>query len=413
MNKQWQTQSLLEEISAHPNLTQAWRKVRSNVARRRRAASCGVDDVSVAAFEQQWETNLEELRRSLVDGTYRPLPPKRVELGKPAGGKRVIGVLAVRDRVAQRAAQQVLEPLFEPHFLDCSYGFRPGRSTEDAIHRVLCYRQGGCGWVLDADVAACFDSLDHGLLLRFVEEQVKEPAVLDLIQSWLEVGLLHVDEVVKQQDSRLARLTDRAGSWLVEQVLPGQALPLDDDGYLPEEQWDHTWERQQTWKRIRSDIFLLGLTGLRPTLRRARPFARWLARRKRAVLGGTGVLGLATVASIWWMLRRWEPTGQGALQGGALSPLLANIYLHHFDQPMIESGHRLVRYADDFVICCEHQSEAEAVMGEAARCLGDLRLRLNVAKTQVVSFERGFRFLGRRIRGHNVKPPLNYRRKAR
>lgn len=410
MSEQWQTQSLLEEISALPNLTDAWRKVRFNVARRRRAASCGVDEVSVATFEQQWESNLEELQRTLLDRSYQPLPPKRVELGKPGGGKRVIGVLAVRDRVAQRAAQQVLEPIFEPHFLDCSYGFRQGRSTEDAVHQILCYRQGGCGWVLDADVAACFDSLDHRLLLRFVEKRVKEPAVLDLIQSWLEAGVLRVDEAVRQQDSRLNRLTDRAWLWLRQQLSPGRGLPLAEKTYLTEERWDTDWERQQTWKRVGSDLLLLALTGVRPTLRRARPLLRWLARRKRTVLGGTGVLSLATVGGIWYALRRWEPSGQGALQGGALSPLLANVYLHHFDRPMIEAGHRLVRYADDFVICCESRSQAEALVGDVARTLGDLRLRLNVEKTRVVSFERGFRFLGYRIHRHHVTPPLKYRR---
>lgn len=410
MNEQWQTQSLLEEISAPPNLTQAWRKVRSNVARRRRAASCGVDDISVATFEQQWESNLTDLHHSLLDGTYRPLPPKRVELGKPNGGKRVIGVLAVRDRVAQRAAQQVLEPIFEPHFLDCSYGFRPGRSTEDAVHQLLCYRQAGCRWVLDADVAACFDSLDHKLLLRFVERRVKEPAVLDLIQSWLEAGVLRVDEEVRQRDTRLNRLTEQAWVWIRHQITPGRALPMQEDIYLGEESWDADWERQQTWKRIGSDMLLLALTGVRPTLRRVRPLARWLARRKRAVLGSTGVLGLATLGGVWYALRRWEPQGRGALQGGALSPLLANVYLHHFDRPMIDAGHRLVRYADDFVICCESRAEAEARMGDVARTLSDLRLRLNVDKTQVISFDHGFRFLGYRIRGHKVTPPLKYRR---
>jgi retron-type reverse transcriptase len=98
------------------------------------------------------------------------------------------------------------------------------------------------------------------------------------------------------------------------------------------------------------------------------------------------------------------------LHGGALSPLLANVYLHNFDQPMIKAGNRLVRYADDFVICCESRAEAEARMGDVARTLSDLRLRLNIAKTRVTSFERGFRFLGYRIRGQKVTPPLKYRR---
>ncbi len=401
--------SLMERICAMPNLIAAWRRVRRNIACARRPHSCGVDAVSVAAFEQQWEANLEELRRSLLEGSYRPLPPKRVEMGKPGGGKRTIGVLAVRDRIAQRAAQQVLEPLFEPDFLDCSYGFRPGRSIEDAVHRVLCYRQAGCEWVFDADIAACFDSLDHRLLLHFVEERVQERAVLDLIQSWLETGILQVDGGASGTPGLWDRMMDRLFG-LLERRLSALPLPAEGDGVDPElEEWGSNWERREMWRRVGSDLLLLGLAAIRPTIRRARPVVRWLARRKQVVLGTTGFAGLAALAGLWWVLRRWEPTSRGTLQGGALSPLLANIYLHHFDLPMVERGHRLVRYADDFVICCETREEAESAGREAARILADLRLRLNPEKTRLVTFSRGFRFLGHRFRGVKVSPPLRPR----
>jgi hypothetical protein len=164
-------------------------------------------------------------------------------------------------------------------------------------------------------------------------------------------------------------------------------------------------ERRATWRRVRSDALLLGLTGVRPTLRRVRPLARWLARRKTAVLGGTGLVGAAALGGVAWLLSRWEPRGQGALQGGALSPLLANVYLHHFDQPITSAGYRLVRYADDFVICCKTRAEAEAAVNDVAHALSDLRLRLNLDKTRVVNFDRGFRFLGYHFRGHEAKPP--------
>lgn len=405
-------QSLIEAVYSQDNMTKAWRKVRANVALRQRTRSSGVDEVSVAAFEQQWESNLNELQRSLQDGTYRPLPPRRVELSKPGGGKRVIGVLAVRDRIAQRATQQVLEPVFEPQFLDCSYGFRPRRSVEDAIHRIMCYHQAGCEWVFAADIAACFDSLEHGRLLRFVEANVSDPVILDLIQSWLEVGLLEVDETARRSSGRVEQLLDK-----LMQIINGQpsvlTLPGQQDGYLTEDEWDvNGWrstEQPSLLQRAGTELFVLGLAGVKPVAARLRPLVRWLARRKRAVLGVTGTVGMLGLAGLWWGLQQWEPHGQGALQGGALSPLLANVYLHHFDQPLIEKGYHLVRFADDFVICCETRAEAEAAAGDAARVLSDLQLRLNIDKTRVASFERGFRFLGRQFRQHKVTPPLRKR----
>lgn len=396
---------LLMRMCEPENLALAWRKVRSNVEVSRRASSAGVDEISVAAFEQQWETNLRELRTIMLDGGYRPLPPRRVELSKPGGGSRVIGVLAVRDRVAQRAAQQVLEPLFEPDFLDCSYGFRPGKSVEDALHRVLCYQQAGALWVLDADIASCFDSLDHGLLIHFLEERVADPAMLDLIQCWLESEVLAVDGHVHQGQGRLGQLGDK----LLRRLngAPGlMARPDLSEALEADTGWDPGYERRAAWERVRSDATLMALTAIRPALSRVRPAARWLARRKPWVLGSTGLFGLAALAGLWWLLQQWEPHGQGALQGGALSPLLANVYLHHFDQPLIEKGYGLVRYADDFVICCGSREEAETAAGHAARVLSDLRLRLNLDKTRVVSFDHGFRFLGYQVHGHRTSPPL-------
>ena len=406
-------QSLMETICALENLTRAWRKVRANIALTQRAHSSGVDEVSVAAFEQQWEANLAELQRSLKNGSYRPLPPRRVELSKPGGGKRVIGVLAVRDRIAQRATQQVLEPLFEPYFLDCSYGFRPQRSVDDAIHRIMCYHQAGCEWVFDADIAACFDSLEHRRLLRFVEAYVPDPVILDLIQSWLEVGLLEVEETARRSSGRVEQLWDK-----LVQVINGQqglfSLPGQQSSYLTEGTWEmdgwRSSEQPSLLQRAGTELFVLGLAGVKPVAARLRPLVRWLARRKRTVLGITGTVGMLGLAGIWWGLQQWEPRGQGALQGGALSPLLANVYLHHFDQPLIEKGYHLVRFADDFVICCETRAEAETAAGDAARILSDLQLRLNLDKTRVVSFERGFSFLGRQFRRYKVTPPLKSRK---
>jgi RNA-directed DNA polymerase len=405
---------LMRQICAMPNLVAAWRAVRGNIAVSRRAHSCGVDEVSVAAFEQQWEANLAELAHAMLEGHYQPLPPRRVQVRRPDGRKRTIGVLAVRDRIAQRAAHQVLGPLFEEQFLDCSYGFRPGRGVEDALHRVLCYHQAGCEWAFDADIAACFDTLDHGLLMGFVAETVRERPVLRLIEAWLEAGVLETDAEVYRVPGAWERLLDSVTG----------RLRSASSGYLP--RWtgededmqalvaDDGWERRELLKRVGTDALLAGLAMTRPVVGKTLPGLRRLARRKRVIWGAAGLTGVAALAGTWLLLRRLAPRPLGTLQGGALSPLLANVYLHRFDQAMTGAGQSLVRFADDFVLCCPERGAAERAGELAARELAHLRLRLNPAKTRVVSFEQGFRFLGHRFGGRRPglpRPRLSGRRR--
>jgi RNA-directed DNA polymerase len=397
---------LIKQICATPNMVAAWRAVRGNIPARRRAHSRGVDEVSVAAFEQQWEANLEELSHSMLEDRYQPLPPRRREIGKPSGGKRTIGVLAVRDRVAQRAAYQVLEPLFEEQFLDCSYGFRPGRSVEDAIHRVLCYRQAGCEWVFDADVVACFDTLDHKLLMRFVSETVRERAVLKLLEAWLDAGVLETDAEVYRIPGAWERLldglTNRLGSpssgalsrWTGEEEEIAERLS-----------WDDGWRRKELLRQLGTDALLAGLAVTRPLLTKTLPGLRRLMRRKHVIWGTAGLTSVATLAGAWLLLQRLAPRTRGALQGSALSPLLANAYLHHFDRAMTDAGQNLVRFADDFLLCCPTREAAERAGELTARELAALRLRLNPAKSRVVSFAQGFHFLGHRFGDNRSRLP--------
>jgi RNA-directed DNA polymerase len=390
---------LMKQICAMPNLVSAWRAVRGNISVSRRAHSCGVDEVSVAAFEQQWEANLAALAHSMLEGNYRPLPPRRVAVRKPGGGKRAIGVLAVRDRIAQRAAQQVLTPLFEEQFLDCSYGFRPGRSVEDAVHRVLCHRQAGCDWFFDADIAACFDTLDHKLLVRFVAETVRERSVLRLIEAWLEAGVLETDTEVYRVSGTWERLMDGLTSRLKPSSSGSLSHWTGEEDPTEGVMWDGGWQRRELVRQLGTDALLAGLAVARPVMGKTLPGLRRLARRKGVIWGAAGLAGAATLAGTWLLLQRLAPRPHGALQGGALSPLLANVYLHRFDQAMTGAGQNLVRFADDFVICCPEREAAERVGELAARELAGLRLRLNPAKTYVVSFEQGFRFLGHRFGG--------------
>jgi RNA-directed DNA polymerase len=146
--------------------------------------------VTLAEFERDLPAHLSALRHMLMKGRYQPGPPGIFTLQKRTGGTRQIAVLNVVDRVAQRAAQQVIEPLYEPVFLPCNFGFRPGRSTLDAIVCARRLRASGYRWVVDGDIAACFDSLDHQLLVRRMEKRIGDSRVLDLLQKWLNVGML-------------------------------------------------------------------------------------------------------------------------------------------------------------------------------------------------------------------------------
>ncbi|HET91035.1 MAG TPA: RNA-dependent DNA polymerase [Chloroflexi bacterium] len=397
MTKTYSPGPLMKQICAIPNLVAAWRAVRGNITVNRRPHSCGVDEVSVAAFEQQWEENLAELSRSMLEGRYRPLPPRRVEVRKPGGGKRAIGVLAVRDRVAQRAAHQVLDPLFDEQFLDCSYGFRTGRSVEDAVHRVQCYRQAGCAWVVHADVIACFDTLDHKLLMRFVAETVRERGVLQLIEGWLEAGVLETDAEVYRVPGAWERLLNSATGRLRSSA-PFSRWPDEEGESIRDLVPDGGWQRRELAKQLGTDALLAGLTVARPTMEKVLPGLHRLVRRRRVIWGAAGLVGVGALASAWLLLRWLAPRPHGALQGGALSPLLANVYLHQFDRAVTDAGENLVRFADDFVICCPERGAAERAGELAARELADLRLRLNQAKSHVVSFDQGFRFLGRRFK---------------
>jgi group II intron reverse transcriptase/maturase len=167
------------------NLTRAWRKVRAN-------SGCpGVDKVSIEEFERDLADNLAALQRDLRRRSYRPMQVKRVYVPKPKGGLRPLAILALRDRVVQRVVYDYLDPLFDPHFLDCSYGFRRGRSVRDAVARVLAYRDAGCRWVADADIQECFENVNHKLLMYALRQRVRDRQVLELVEAWLKARVFN------------------------------------------------------------------------------------------------------------------------------------------------------------------------------------------------------------------------------
>jgi RNA-directed DNA polymerase len=159
-----------------------------NVKRNRGAA--GIDKVSIAMFEANLEQNLQALARQMKEGSFRPLPLRRVEIPRGPGKTRPLGIPAVRDRVAQERVRFLLNPIFEKVFHDDSYGFRPNRSCHMAVQRVLELQRLGYKYVLDADIKGFFDNLPHQVIMRGVAERVADGGILDLIEKFLKAGVM-------------------------------------------------------------------------------------------------------------------------------------------------------------------------------------------------------------------------------
>lgn len=253
----------------------------------KRKAAAGVDGETWQHYGEKLEENLKGLSDRLKRGAYRAQPSKRSQVPKPDGRKRPIGVLALEDKIAQRAVVMVLNAIYEHDFTGFSYGFRPGRNPHnalDALYVGITKRK--VNWVLDADVREFFDSLSHKWLDKFVRHRIADRRILRLIQKWLKAGVL-------------------------------------EDG-----------------KRIYSDV--------------------------------------------------------GTVQGGSVSPLLANIYLHYVFDLWVHRWRKrhargdivVVRFADDFVVGFQHRSEAERFLAELKERFARFGLALHRDKTRLIEFGR-------------------------
>jgi RNA-directed DNA polymerase len=177
--------SLMDKVYAERNLQAAWEAVR------RRKGAGGVDGWTVERFGARADTELAQLGQELRSGTYTPRAVKRVQIPKPGSREtRPLGIPAIRDRVAQTALRNVLEPIFERRFAPTSYGFRPGRGCKDALRRVQQLLDAGHSWVVDADIRKYFDSIPHDRLMAEVEKEVADGCVLTLLRSYLKAEIL-------------------------------------------------------------------------------------------------------------------------------------------------------------------------------------------------------------------------------
>lgn len=173
--------TLLQQVLRLDELRRAWDHVSDN------QGMPGVDDVSIRSWRRNWEERLVNLAGAVRANTYKPYKLRLIRIPKSTPGQyRVLRIPSVTDRVLQRAVAQVLQPIFERQFLDCSYGYRPGRSLQQAVQQILVHRANDRLWVLDADIDACFDSIDHELLLRFLQADLPEESLLPLIARWTE-----------------------------------------------------------------------------------------------------------------------------------------------------------------------------------------------------------------------------------
>ena len=185
---------LMEQAVTHDNMLAALRRVERN------KGAAGVDGMTVKNLRPYLKTHWPKLKRSLLSGTYRPKPVRRVEIPKPGGGTRPLGIPAVVDRLIQQALLQVLTPLFDPHFSDASFGFRPERRGHDAVRRARQFVRDGWDWVVDLDLEKFFDKVNHDILMSRVARKVTDKPVLALIRRFLTSGILLTGVTVASEE---------------------------------------------------------------------------------------------------------------------------------------------------------------------------------------------------------------------
>src|SRR5271170_3212117 len=178
------TTSLMEAVMERGNLKLAYQRVVEN------KGAAGVDQLVVSELKEPLKRHWPAIRARLLTGVYQAQPVRRVDIPKPQGGVRTLGIPTVVDRLIQQALHQVLQPIFEPTFSDASYGFRPGRNAHQALRQARQYVAQGKRWVVDIDLEKFFDRVNHDLLMSKLATQIGDARVLTLIRRYLEAGMM-------------------------------------------------------------------------------------------------------------------------------------------------------------------------------------------------------------------------------
>jgi RNA-directed DNA polymerase len=180
---------LMERVVESSNLRLAYQRVVEN------KGAAGVDEMPVSELKDWLAVHWRSVKKALLEGCYLPQPVRRVNIPKPTGGVRTLGVPTVVDRLIQQALHQALQPLFEPTFSEHSYGFRPGRGAHQAVRRAQAYIREGKRWVVDLDLEKFFDRVDHDVLMARVARRVGDARVLKLIRRFLKAGVMRAGVV--------------------------------------------------------------------------------------------------------------------------------------------------------------------------------------------------------------------------
>jgi len=175
---------LMEQVVARGNMLAALKRVERN------GGAPGVDGIPTERLRDQIRAEWPRIREELLVGIYRPMPVRRVEIPKPGGGKRLLGIPTAMDRLIQQALLQVLTPIFDPQFSEASYGFRPGRRAHDAVRKARQYVEEGYEWAVDLDIEKFFDRVNHDILMARVARKVTDKRVLTLIRRYLQAGVM-------------------------------------------------------------------------------------------------------------------------------------------------------------------------------------------------------------------------------